>query len=136
VIKGSNGNIIYVSKLYEGTVSDYQILKSEFAIHLGWFKDHEVRIDLGFEGFEKDYPCRKMRKPHKRKRVPKGQSNALTDQQIAHNKKVASERIAVEHCIGKMKQVRFIQQTLRVHRLLTLDKIIGIAAGLANFKTN
>ena len=134
IIKGSDRRILYVSKLYEGKVTDYQILKYEFPINQDWFKDKEVRIDLGFEGFSSDYPCKKIRKPHKKKRVAKGQSNDLTPQQIEYNKEVSSERVSVEHCIGRMKQVRFIQQTLRIHRLPLLDKIMGIAAGLANLK--
>lgn len=89
---------------------------------------------MGFEGFQNDYPCKKVRKPHKRKRVAKGESNALSQEQLDYNKEVSSERIGVEHCIGRMKVVRFIQQTLRIHRLTLLDKIIGIAAALANFK--
>ena len=103
IIKGSDRRILHVSKLYEGKVTDYQILKYEFPINQDWFKDKEVRIDLGFEGFPSDYPCKKIRKPHKKKRVAKGQSNDLTQQQIEYNKEVSSERISVEHCIGRMK---------------------------------
>ncbi len=78
-----------MSKLYAGKVADYQILKNEFTIGQDWFKDKEVRIDLGFEGLVNDYPCKKIRKPHKKKRVAKGQSNDVTSEQIEYNKEVS-----------------------------------------------
>ena len=134
IIKGNEGKILYVSKLYKGTVADYQILKNEFPPSEPWFKDKEVRIDLGFEGFDSDYTCQKMRKPHKRKRVAKGLSNELSQEQKDYNKEVAAERVPVEHCIGRMKQVRMIQQTIRIHKVRLIDRIVGLAAGLANFK--
>jgi hypothetical protein len=134
IIKGNEAKVLYVSKLYKGTVADYQMLKNEFPPGQSWFTDKEVRIDLGFEGFDSDYACRKMRKPYKRKRVAKGLSNELTQQQKDYNKEVAAERVPVEHCIGRLKQVRMIQQTIRIHKVSLIDQIVGLAAGLANFK--
>jgi hypothetical protein len=110
------------------------MLKNEFPPGESWFKGKEVRLDLGFEGFDKDYACQKMRKPYKRKRVAKGLSNELTQQQKDYNKEVAAERVSVEHCIGRMKQVRMIQQTIRIHKVRLIDRIVGLSAGLANFK--
>ena len=124
---------MYVSKLYKGTVSDYMMLKMEFPAHIHWFENKEVRIDLGFQGFAADYACLRVRIPHKRKRVAKGESNALTSEQVAHNKELASERVVIEHCIGRLKQMRFIQQTIRIRCLGFLNQLIHLAAALANF---
>jgi hypothetical protein len=134
IIKGNEGKILSVSELYKGTVADYQLLKQEFPPGQSWFKDHVVRIDLAFEGFDSDYACQKMRKSYKRKRVAKGCSNELSQQQKDYNKEVAAERVPVEHCIGRMKQVRMIQQTIRIHKASLIDRIVGVTAGLANFK--
>jgi len=49
-------------------------------------------------------------------------------------KELVSSIVLSDRRCGRMKQVRFMQQTLRIHRLPLLDKIMGIAAGLANFK--
>jgi len=68
--------------------------------------------------------------------VAKGQSNELTDEQVAYNKEVSSERVVIEHCIGRLKQMRFIQQTIRIHRLCFLNQLVRVAAALANFKLN
>lgn len=126
---------MYVSQLYAGTVNDYVILKKEFPPAIHWFENKEVRIDLGFQGFATDYRCHRVRIPHKRKRVAKGLCNELTPAQVAYNKEVASERVVIEHCIGRVKQMRFIQQTIRIHRLSFLNQLVRIAATLANFKT-
>lgn len=134
MIKGEGGGLLYVSKLYNGTVNDYVMLKKEFPPDIHWFEHKEVRIDLGFQGFAADYCCQRIRIPHKRKRVAKGQSNALTTEQIAYNKEVSSERVAIEHCIGRLKQMRFIQQTIRIHRLGLLNQLVQVAAEIANFK--
>ena len=40
----------YMSKIIL-TICDYQMHRLEFQIGLDWFKDKELRIDLGFEGF-------------------------------------------------------------------------------------
>ena len=126
---------MYVSKLYAGTVNDYAILKKEFPPAVHWFENKEVRIDLGFQGFATEYRCQRLRIPHKRKRVAKGLCNKLTPEQVAYNKEVASERVVIEHCIGRLKHMRFIQQTIRIHRLTFLNQLVRIAAALANFKT-
>ena len=118
-----------------GTASDYTILKKEFPPAIHWFENKEVRVDLGFQGFAADYRCQRLRIPHKRKRVAKGQSNELSAEQVAYNTEVSSERVAVEHCIGRLKQMRFIQQTIRIHRLSFLNQLVRVAAELANFKT-
>lgn len=117
-----------------GTVSDYLILQCEFPPAIHWFEHKEVRVDLGFQGFVTDYVCQSVRIPHKRRRVAKGQSNALTPDQIAYNKVLASERVPIEHCIGRIKQMRFIQQTVRIHRLCLLWQLVQVAVALANFK--
>lgn len=134
MIKGEGGAVLYVSKLYHGTVNDYAMLKKEFPPEVHWFEHKEVRIDLGFQGFATDYRCQRVRIPHRRKRIAKGQSNALMDEQKAYNKEVSSERVAIEHCIGRLKQMRFIQQTIRIHRMALLNQLVQVAAGIANFK--
>jgi len=110
------------------------MLKREFPPAMHWFENKEVRLDLGFQGFATDYRCQRVRMPHKRKRVAKGESNALTEEQLAYNKEVSSERVVIEHCIGRLKLMRCIQQTIRIHRRSFLNKLVQLAASLANFK--
>ena len=126
---------MYVSKLYAGTVNDYAMLKKEFPPTVHLFENKEVRVDLGFQEFATEYRCQRLRIPHKRKRIAKGLCNKLTPEQVAYNKEVAIERVFIEHCIGRLKHMRFIQQTIRIHRLNFLNQLVRIAAALANFKT-
>lgn len=104
------------------------MLKSVFVPNLPWFKDMEVRIDLGYQGFAKEYECKKVCIPHKRK--PKSE---LTEEQKADNKALASERVAVEHSFGGMKRFRILSDRLRMHDLALYDKALAVCAGLWNF---
>jgi hypothetical protein len=82
-----------VSEIHVGTVSDIKILEKEFPPKIFWFTKKIVRIDLGFQGFSDKYVAKETHIPHKRKRVPKGQSNELTDSQKEENKELGKERI-------------------------------------------
>lgn len=54
------------------------MFKLEFPPGQPWFTNLEVRLDLGFLGFEKDYKCKKLYLPIKK---PKKQE--LTSEQKA-----------------------------------------------------
>jgi hypothetical protein len=71
--------------------------------------------------------------PIKRKRVPKNQSNELSEDQKAYNKTTGQERIYVEHSIGGMKRYRILEHRNRIKSTRVLDQIIGVCAGLWNF---
>jgi hypothetical protein len=52
--------IHYLSHCYVGKTHDYSLLKTEFPPQNDWFSDHKVRVDLGYQGFEKDYKCKNV----------------------------------------------------------------------------
>jgi len=120
--------IHFLSKLFTGKQHDYSALKETFDKNKPWFKHLEVRVDLGYQGFDKDYVCKKCCLPHKRK--PK---STLTDQQKEENKQLASERVAVEHSFGGMKRFRILADRLRLHDLKLYDTALVVCAGLWNF---
>jgi len=105
------------------------MLKGEFPPEQAWFADLQVRLDLGFFGFEKDYACKKLYLPHKK---PKKQK--LTAEQKAENKLLAHERIVVEHSIAGLKRYRILSDRLRMQDLDLYDQVLGICAGLWNFR--
>jgi hypothetical protein len=111
-----------------GQAHDYSILKAVFPPEQEWFTELEVRLDLGYLGFEKDYKCQKLYIPHK-----KPKKSELTEEQKAQNKIVSSERIKVEHSIGGMKRYRILSERLRVHDFELYDDILSVCAGLWNF---
>ena len=68
VISTPNRYIHYVSEGYIGKAHDFSILKAEFEPHQGWFKAHEIEVDLGYIGFDKNYECKQLNIPHKKKK--------------------------------------------------------------------
>ena len=60
--------IHYVSEGYIGKAHDFSILKAEFEPYQGWFKEHEIELDLGYIGFDKNYECKQLSIPHKKKK--------------------------------------------------------------------
>jgi len=96
-----------------------------------WFANLDVRLDLGFVGFEKDYECKTLYIPNKK---PKKQE--LTPEQKAENKLLAGERIVVEHHIAGLKRHRILSDRLRMHDLDLYNQVLGICAGLGNFRLN
>ena len=104
------------------------MLKKEFPPEKPWFKNHEVQLDLGFLGFDKNYECACVRLPHKKKR-----NEELTEKQKLENKGISSERIKVEHSIGGMKRFKISSDRVRIRDFELYDNILGVCAGLWNF---
>ena len=121
--------ILYLSECGVGKTQDDGMFQREFPPGQGWFTRLRVRLDLGFVGFEKDYQCKELFMPHKK---PKKQ--ALTLEQKAENKVLAGERIVVEHSIAGLKRDRILSDRLRLHDIDLYNQVLGICAGLWNFK--
>jgi hypothetical protein len=121
--------ILYLSNCWVGKAQDYGIFKAEFPPEQDWFSNVTVRFDLGFFGFEKDYKCKEAFLPHKK---PKKQE--LTPEQKAENKALASKRIVVEHSIAGLKRYRILSDRLRMHDLDLYNQVLGVCAGLWNFR--
>jgi hypothetical protein len=70
---------------------------------------------------------------HKRKRVKKVQSNALSVEQKAHNKMVNGERVVVDHSLAGMKRYRILVNRNRLKVTSVIDSLLGVCAALWNF---
>ena len=105
------------------------MFKTEFPNSEPWFTHSQVRVDLGFQGFEKDYEVKKLFLPHK-----KPKNKELTVEQKAENKVLAGERVVVEHRIAGLKRFRILSDRLRLHDLDLYNQILGLCAGLWNFR--
>ena len=128
IISTSDRYIHYVSYCWVGRSHDFTVLKEEFPPADGWFDPYTVRLDLGYLGFEKEYPNVKTFIPIKK---PRGEE--LTEEQKSMNKELAKERITVEHAIGGMKRYDILSNTCRLHDWNTYDKVLYVCAGLWNF---
>jgi len=114
-----------------GKSHDYRLLKHKFPPELGWFKNHTVRLDLGYQGFEKDYECQEVMIPKK-----KSIKRKLNELEKKQNKEKAAERITVEHAIGGMKRYRILSDRLRIHNCKMYSDAVEVCAGLWNFYWN
>lgn len=104
------------------------MFSEEFPPAQDWLKNFRVRVDLGFLGIERDYVCKELLLPNKKKK-----QQELSHEQKNKNKLLASERINVEHAIGGMKRYRILSDRLRVHDVELYNVILGVCAGLWNF---
>lgn len=121
--------IKYLSEVYAGSTHDYAILKAEFPpVHHHWFDEHQLWVDLGFLGIEKDYAPQNLSIPFK-----KSKNNPLTQDQKELNKYISSFRVSVEHSIGGFKRYRFLSDRLRCRDITLYNIVTGVCAGLWNF---
>ena len=110
VYANENGVIIGISKSTVGSVGDITLLKErpmpfgrwEEAMHDPDLPEAErchVFVDRGYQGIEKHLPGITPEIPHK-----KTKKSPLTPEQREHNHRIHSERVLVEHSIGRLKR--------------------------------
>lgn len=128
ILSNPQRKVLYVSNCWVGKTHDYRMFKEEFPPEQDWFKDFQVQVDLGFLGIDKDYICKELLIPNKKKK-----KQELSPEQKRENKLLASERIEVEHAIGGMKRYRILSDRLRVQDVRLYNVILGVCAGLWNF---
>ena len=128
VISTPSKEIKYLSYCREGSLHDYQLLKSVFNPDENWFKGFTIKVDLGYVGIAKEFLCKQIAIPHK-----KTKTKPLTEGQKDENRQMASERIKVEHSIGGLKRYRILSDRLRTHLIDLYDDVLGVCAGLWNF---
>lgn len=104
------------------------MLKEEFCCDRDWFENFDVRLDSGYQGFAKDYKCHHVYLPTKASK-----KSPLTKEQKLSNRELASQRIGIEHCIGRMKRYRILSDRLRMHDFERYDDVLEVCAGLWNF---
>lgn len=127
--------IHYLSELYEGSEVDYGIMKKEFCPGEKWFRKKKVVVDLGFVGIDKDYEIKELMIGNKKPRKSKNNPNPkLTEKEKEWNKIVSKNRIYVEHAIGGMKIFRMLKNKCRLKSKELKNRIVGVAAGLWNYK--
>ncbi|MEA1893831.1 MAG: transposase family protein [Euryarchaeota archaeon] len=85
-------------------------------------------MDLGFTGFEKDYPDTLAMMPKKK---PKGKQ--LTADAKAWNRIVSSFRVLLEHAIGGVKRFGTVSDKFRNRKYGFDDKVMLVSCGLWNY---
>lgn len=127
--------IFYVSEYYIGSMNDLGVFVCEFEPGKGWFKKFRMLVDLGFVGLGNYYEIKELLIGHKRKRKSKENPKPkLTAEQNEWNKFISQNRIYVEHAIGGMKRYRILVERCRMKCYILKNKILGVCAGLWNYK--
>ncbi len=117
-----------MSKGWVGKSHDYTQLKHEFPANDGWFRDLPVSLDLGYQGFAKDYDCQLVSQPFK-----KPKKAELPAEKKAENQQISSGRIWVEHALGGLKRYRYLSDRLRTHKVYLYELALVVCAGIWNF---
>jgi len=128
IICDKKKRIGYVSPTVNGKRHDYRMFKEEFPPPSVVFpRGVALHMDLGFTGFEKDYPDTIVIMPKKK---PKGEE--LTDDARAWNRIVSGFRVLVEHAIGGVKRFRITADKFRNRKDGFDDKVMLVSCGLWN----
>ena len=106
---------------------DLAVLRFEFDPNMSWFAPFECFVDLGYLGFEKDFPCKTLQIPEK-----KPKNKQLTDEQKESNRQKSKLRIKVENAICGIKRWSCLNERYRNRKKDVEDTIIRIAAGIWN----
>ena len=120
--------ILYVSKLYPGSVHDKKMADEQLKDQAALFKAKELRVDLGFLGIDKQLKDCQVEMPQKKKK-----KQELPPEQKRVNQEKGKNRVCIEHAIGGMKRYRLIMERIRIRKLPLLDTLVGVCAGLWNF---
>lgn len=83
--------------------------------------------DMGFQGFTVHNVV--IQQPTKK---PRG--GELTAEQKDENRRIASQKIRIEHTIGSVKRCRIVKDKLRYWRDAVRDMVMAIATGLHNLR--
>lgn len=107
----------------KGRDHDFKLFKrSALTIH----ETIALKADKGYQGIKHLHPNSQTphRKPPKRE---------LSKEQKVYNRKLASERITVEHVIGKLKVFRILQERYR-NRRKRFGLRLSLIAGIYNYE--
>ncbi len=83
--------------------------------------------DMGFQGFA--VASVTIQQPTKK---PRG--GELTSEQKEENRRIASEKMRIEHTICSVKRCRIVKDKIRYWRDSIRDMVMAIACGLHNFR--
>lgn len=129
------GKILGISKIYYSKMHDFKLRKSENKRGNRLPDDYNIRIcaDSGYQGMQKMFEKSEISLPKKRRK-----NVELTEEEKQKNRENASERVPIEHAIGKMKKFKILDGKYRNHlkklhlRVINIAGLINLAMGFTN----
>ena len=129
VATAPSGIVMYISEAYGGKCSD------RFITHNSGFLDHlragdEVMGDRGFtiRDLLEERNVRLITPAFTRKK------SQLTNEQVTRTRRIANVRIHIERAIRRLKVYKILSQTVPIHFVTKIDKILKICAALVNLR--
>lgn len=119
------GLILHQTRHDKGRKHDYAVYKDKHPVTPPQVKNV---VDLGYKGADKDFPTVRYALPVKKK-----QKRRLTKKQKRYNRKLARERVVVEHTIARTKKYGIMGTRFR-NNLKRYDRASSIVSGLVNFR--
>lgn len=119
--------INFLSKTVEGKQHDFAVLK-EHAPPKYIPVTVRQRMDLGFKGYEKQYPGHAISMPQRKPRT-KDLSKTVKGQ----NRRKSAIRVLVEHAIGGVKRLKIVSDVFRNKVKDFDDRVMLISCGLWNY---
>lgn len=126
LVVNPTGQIELVSGSVPGATHDLEVLRSSDTMERLKGKGG-VMTDKGYVGVEKDYPEVPFVLPFKK---PRG--GELSDEQRDHNRRVAKDRIVVEHTMAQVNRFTVLRQVFRGKKRERHSKVIRVVAVLVN----
>lgn len=127
VITDRKRRIGFLSKTIEGKQHDFTLLKQQASPRY-IPKDIRQRVDLGFKGYQKQYPDHCVSMP-----VRKPRTKELSRTVKKQNARKARIRVLVEHAIGGIKRFRIVTDVFRNRMKDFDDQVMLISSGLWNY---
>ncbi len=116
--------IRFLSATYAGKWHDKSLVDDEtYTLPVG----SVLYQDMGFQGFTVVKST--IQQPTKK---PRG--GELTPEQKAENRRIASDKMRIEHTIGSVKRCRIVNDKIRYWQDTVRDMVMTIAAGLHNLR--
>jgi IS5 family transposase len=124
-----NGMIAHLSKSVPGSVHDYKLFHRS-GVDRVVPAEYGLRVDKGYQGIKRGYEHREVQIPRRASKL-----HPLTPVQKRENRRLASQRVVVEHTIARIKKYGVIGQTFR-HRITEYDPVMRVVCGLVNLRTH
>ncbi len=127
VISTKEKRVNFLSRTKRGKENDFTILKAEASPDC-MPKHVKKHVDLGFLGFEKQFPGHRVSMP---KRKPR--TRELTQFTKEQNKRKSSVRVLAEHALAGVKRLRIVSDVFRNKKENFDDQAMFISCGLWNY---
>lgn len=127
IISDEEKRVRFLSQTVNGKEHDFTILKKHAPPDC-MPKRVKKHMDLGFQGFQAQFPMHSVSMPMRKRR-----NKPFTDTVKEQNAKKSSERVLIENVLAGVKRLRIVANVFRNKKENFDDQAMNIACGLWNY---